>query len=213
MGARPLTKPSNSSALIYQAALARVDAALAEPATPLPAPAPGAPTSPQRGLAWGAKVSAVFRERVRWIETWASIPTTLMACMAWESGRSFRADIKNIAGVGRDRPDPVHALDCPRHGNDRGRAGPPDARGSAQLGLEICPDPTRAGSVRPTSTWPSSGPRQSASRRASRAVHGRRARYRQNAGLDASKDGKVTKREAAAKVMGLLDEGCNGNVA
>ena len=38
--------------------------------------------------------------------------------------------------------------------------------------------------------------------------------YRQNAGLDTNKDGKVTKREAAAKVTGLLDEGLRpGNVA
>lgn len=36
---------------------------------------------------------------------------------------------------------------------------------------------------------------------------------RQNAGLDTNKDGKVTKREAAAKVAGLLDEGRRpGNV-
>jgi hypothetical protein len=52
-------------------------------------------------LAWGSKVSPVFRERVRWIaENLGCPPNSLMACMAWESGETFRADIKNAAGSG-----------------------------------------------------------------------------------------------------------------
>jgi hypothetical protein len=52
-------------------------------------------------LAWGAKVSPVFRERVRWIADTIGCPANaLMACMAWESGETFRADIKNAAGSG-----------------------------------------------------------------------------------------------------------------
>jgi hypothetical protein len=52
-------------------------------------------------LAWGSKVSPVFKERVRWIaENLGCPPNSLMACMAWESGETFRADIKNAAGSG-----------------------------------------------------------------------------------------------------------------
>jgi hypothetical protein len=55
----------------------------------------------QDQMAWGAKVSPVFRERVRWIaEALKLDPSDLMACIAWESGETFRADIKNAAGSG-----------------------------------------------------------------------------------------------------------------
>lgn len=59
------------------------------------------PPDPTGLLAWGAKVSPVFRERVRWIANTLRLPADdLMACMAWESGESFRSDIRNGAGSG-----------------------------------------------------------------------------------------------------------------
>jgi hypothetical protein len=58
-------------------------------------------------LAWGAKVSKVFRDRVWWISDEITIlqkslfdPNWLMSCMAWESGESFAPDKKNMAGSG-----------------------------------------------------------------------------------------------------------------
>jgi hypothetical protein len=52
-------------------------------------------------VAWGAKVSEVFKARAQWIaDTLDCNINDLMACMAWESGESFRADIKNGAGSG-----------------------------------------------------------------------------------------------------------------
>ena len=71
---------------------------LAEAAAPVePAPTPAV----RRAIAWGQKVSEVFRERVWWIcDTLGFDPDDLMACMAWETGRTFRADIKNAAGSG-----------------------------------------------------------------------------------------------------------------
>lgn len=55
----------------------------------------------RRPIAWGSKVSSLFRERVWWIaDTLGLNPDHLMACMAWESGESFRSDIKNAAGSG-----------------------------------------------------------------------------------------------------------------
>ncbi len=55
----------------------------------------------QRQIAWGNKVSSTFRERVLWIaDNLGCSANDLMACMAWESGETFRADIKNAAGSG-----------------------------------------------------------------------------------------------------------------
>lgn len=52
-------------------------------------------------IAWGTKVSQTFKERVLWIaDTLGCDVNHLMACMAWESGETFRADIKNAAGSG-----------------------------------------------------------------------------------------------------------------
>lgn len=52
-------------------------------------------------IAWGARVSPVFRERIRWVaDTLGCDVNHLMACMAWESGETFRANIKNAAGSG-----------------------------------------------------------------------------------------------------------------
>ena len=52
-------------------------------------------------IAYGSKVSPVFKERVLWIaDNLGCSPDHLMACMAWESAESFRPDIKNAAGSG-----------------------------------------------------------------------------------------------------------------
>lgn len=54
-----------------------------------------------RRIAWGSKVSPTFKERVLWIaETLGCNPDHLMACMHWESGGTFRADVRNAAGSG-----------------------------------------------------------------------------------------------------------------
>jgi soluble lytic murein transglycosylase-like protein len=55
----------------------------------------------ERKVAWGAKVSPVFKARILWTaEALGCDPNDLMACIAWESGETFRADIKNAAGSG-----------------------------------------------------------------------------------------------------------------
>lgn len=52
-------------------------------------------------IAWGSKVSPTFKERVLWIaDSLGCSADDLMACMAWESAETFRADIKNAAGSG-----------------------------------------------------------------------------------------------------------------
>lgn len=63
-------------------------------------PQPGAGGDP--AMAWGSKVSRTFRERVRWManDLGGFTADDLMDCMAWESGATFRADIRNMAGSG-----------------------------------------------------------------------------------------------------------------
>lgn len=67
-------------------------------------PQPQTPSQPDQSdlkIAWGAKVSPVFKERVLWTaDALGCDPNYLMACMAWESGESFSAGKKNMAGSG-----------------------------------------------------------------------------------------------------------------
>lgn len=52
-------------------------------------------------MAWGAKVSPTFRDRVAVLAAdQGSDPSCFMACMAFESGETFRANIANAAGSG-----------------------------------------------------------------------------------------------------------------
>lgn len=58
----------------------------AQPSPPLPTP-----------LAWGAKVSPAFRQRIRTTgEDFGFDPNWLMACIAFETMETFRADIRPI---------------------------------------------------------------------------------------------------------------------
>jgi hypothetical protein len=55
----------------------------------------------QLRLAWGNSVSALFRERVAAIGLRLAIdPSSLMTCMAFESGHTFSPNIRNAAGSG-----------------------------------------------------------------------------------------------------------------
>lgn len=57
--------------------------------------------STSSAIAWGAKVSPAFKERVLWMG--ASLgcdPSHLMACMAWEDAETFKSNTKNAAGSG-----------------------------------------------------------------------------------------------------------------
>ena len=59
------------------------------------------PLLSDRKIAWGAKVSSAFKHKVIQISKDLGIsPDYLMSCMAFETGESFRSDIKNAAGSG-----------------------------------------------------------------------------------------------------------------
>jgi hypothetical protein len=63
---------------------------------------PQVPSEPSDiAIAWGSKVSPLFKERLLWIANALGChPNYLMACMAWESGETFSPSVKNAAGSG-----------------------------------------------------------------------------------------------------------------
>lgn len=164
-----------------------------------------------KSLAWGAKVSKTFRDRVFWIEQQLGIPADyLMAAMAFESGESFRADIKNAAGSGavgliQFMPSTARSLGTT---SERLAAMTPED----QLNYVYKYFKPYDGRLKTLADvymailWPRGvGKPESYPL----FVQGKAplANYQQNAGLDTNKDGVVTKAEASAKVQAKLVKG------
>lgn len=169
-----------------------------------------------RSLAWGARVSSTFRDRVFWIgEDLGLNPDHLMTCIAWESGRSFRPDVRNMAGSGATGLIQF----MPATAEGLGTTTDKLARMSAEDQLNFVWkyfEPSRGrlktlADIYMAILWP-----VGVGKPDSHVLWDRNSRpttYRQNAGLDVNKDGQITKAEAAAKVAALLPEGlAEGNV-
>lgn len=170
----------------------------------------GLPGAVQQPLAWGAKVSPEFREKVRAISgRLGCSPDDLMSCMAWESGRSFSPSKKNMAGSGATgliQFMPSTATDL---GTTTGALAMLTAvqqldwvekyfqpyKGKlatlADLYMAIL-WPAGVGKPMEYVLWDQNS---------------RPTTYRQNAGLDSSHDGAITKAECAAKLYGMKAEG------
>lgn len=203
---------------------AEMEAQERQEAPPATSPAGQAPT-PASGpavLAWGAKVSQTFRERVRWIaedlqigDSIADGANKLMTCMAWESGRSFRPDVRNMAGSGATgliqfMPATARAL---------GTTVEKLAAMTAEDQLNFVWKYFRPyrGKLKTLSDLYMAILYPKGVGRADDWVLFDKSKmpttYRQNAGLDYNKDGCITKAEATAKVAALLEEGLrDGNV-
>ncbi|WP_337186684.1 hypothetical protein [Phenylobacterium sp.] len=238
------------------AAVEDLDRLLAELAPPAASPGPSpsgadsawADSAAATPLAWSAKVSTVFCDRVRWIcenldigsKPGRPAPDWLMTWIAWETGRSFRADIRNMAGSGATgliqfMPDTALHFFHTKAAIAKMTKAQRQAAGRAacdrlaaltpedQLNYVYRYFKPYAGRIRSLADgymailWPAAiGQPLSAPLwdRTSRPTT-----YRQNAGLDVDKDGVITKGEAAAKVTALLAEGlqpanvARGNVA
>ncbi len=176
-------------------------------------------------IAWGQKVSRTFIDRVWWISDEITKkqggfydPNWLMACMAWETGEKFTADVKNMAGSGATGLIQFMKATAEDLGKYRKVTLTTDmlARMTAEdqltwvywyfrmqidrhgpiLNLEDC---------YMAILWPSaidspvSAPLWSKGEQPTT--------YRQNAGLDTNKDGTITKQEAAGHVRAKLDKG------
>jgi hypothetical protein len=158
-------------------------------------------------LAWGKKVSPAFKRRV--IEISAELgmdPNNLMAAMAFESARTFRADIENpfsgAAGLIQFMPATAKGL---------GTSTVALKRMTPVAQLEFVrryflPQKGRLNDLNDVYMailWP-----RAVGRPASHVlfVNGSR-QYSQNKGLDVNFDGVVTKAEAASRVQQHLVEG------
>lgn len=179
--------------------------------------APAAPTPPASTLtelppggpsmAWGARVSSVFRDRVRWICSELGFnPDWLMSCMAWESGETFSSGVTNMAGSGavgliQFMPSTAKAL---------GTTTAALAALSAEDQLRyvysyLAPFKGRVHTLSDlymTILWPAGVGKAEDYNLGWSGIT-----YRQNAGLDTNKNGVITKAEAAQHVADKLTKG------
>lgn len=177
-----------------------------------------APTAPPP-VAWGAKVSPAFRDRVRQFPTLLNAPATTaddyMAVMAFETGRTFDPAIRNAAGsgaVGLIQFMPATL------GGDFGLTVGQAAAMTAEEQLELVLRywSRYAGRLVSLSDVYMAVLLPSAIGKAEDQAlftAGTKA-YLQNRGLDANTDGRITKAEAAARVLAMRAEGLMpGNAA
>ena len=164
-------------------------------------------TAAAEPLAWGKRVSPDFRARVITIAHRLSLdPSNLMAIMAFETGRAFSATTVNrrsgATGLIQFMPSTAKAL-----GTTTARlAGMTEMQQLDYVERYLRPYAGRMtdlASAYMAVLWPAAvGKPLSHVLFASPSLA-----YEQNRGLDADKDGKITKAEAAAKVQRLLLEG------
>ena len=162
---------------------------------------------PTGELIWGSKVSPVFKERIIWTANDLGFdPNYLMACIAFESGETFSPSIKNAAGSGATgliqfMPATARSLGTT----------------TAKLAAMTAEDQIRyvykyfkpyKGKLKTLEDiymailWP-----KAVGQPLTYPLFTGGIAYRQNAGLDSNKDGKVTKYEAAAKVREKFEKG------
>jgi hypothetical protein len=163
------------------------------------------------GLAWGKKVSPAFRERVRLMceVDFHFDPNWLMACMAFETGRTFSPKVKNPRSSATGLIQFMEAT-AQHYGTSTAELAKMTAEKQfdfvwlyfrdairshgAITRLSDCYmailNPSVMGKPDATTMW----------------VSGSSA-YAANSGLDSNNDHVITKAEAAAKVAALLAEG------
>lgn len=170
----------------------------------------GHPSAPTSALTWGAKVAPEFREKVRAISVRLGCsPDDLMACMAWESGRTFSASERNLAGSGavgliQFMPATAAAL---------GTSTVALTSMSALQQLDwvekyFQPYKGRLASLADlymAILWPAGVGKPMEYVLWDQAS--RPTTFRQNAGLDINHDGAITKAECAAKLYAIKAEG------
>lgn len=164
-------------------------------------------------LAWGAHVSSAFRSTVRAIAVSLLLPpdgaSWLMACMSWESGNTFMPTIRNAAGsgaVGLIQFMPYTAVAL-------GTTVAELAELTAEQQLEyvdryFLPYKGRLQLLSDTYMailWPAAIGKPDTDVLWDKGT--RPTTYRQNSGLDANTDDKITKGEAAARVAARLVSG------
>lgn len=159
-------------------------------------------------LCWGAKVSRIFRDRVRWISDALGLPVLtgpddLMACMAWESGETFSPAVRNAAGSGATgliqfMPSTAKAL-----GTSVAALAALTAEDQLQWVYKYFrPFKGRLrnlGDLYMAILWPAGVGKPDSYVLWESAA--RPTTYRQNAGLDVNRDGAITRGECLTKIM------------
>ena len=167
-------------------------------------------------LAWGAKVSAAFRDKVRSIASGLGTDANfLMAAMAFETGRSFKASQLNEAGSGA-----VGLIQfMPRTAEGLGTSSAALAAMTAEDQLDFVQKYLASfrGKLHSLADlymaifFPVAVSKPDDFVLISQSISP--AAFRQNTGLDVNRDGKITKAEAVIKVQSLLTEGLKpGNI-
>lgn len=164
----------------------------------------------RRLVAWGAKVSPLFKERVLWIADTLSVnPDYLMACIAWESGESFRSDIRNGAGSGATGLIQFMPSTAVTLGTSTAKLA--IMTPEAQLNYVykyFRPYAGRLqnlGDVYMAILWPKGVGKPDSYVLWDKAS--KPTTFRQNAGLDINKDGLVTRQECLVKIQEKLRKG------
>lgn len=179
----------------------------------IPTPAIKEPEVILRKMAWGAKVDDAFKKRLIQICDKLLMPKEgpdwLMACIAFESGRTFSANVRNkvsnSVGLIQFMPTTAGLLGT----TSQELAGMTPLRQLDYVEKYFAPYKGRLTSIEDVYMailWPAGvGKPPSYPLWVKQLRHP--VAYIQNAGLDRNKDGIVEKHEAASKVKELLKEG------
>jgi hypothetical protein len=163
-------------------------------------------------LAWGARVSAAFRSAVRAIAAELGADACdLMAVMAFETGRSFSASVRNAAGSGavgliQFMPSTAAALGTTVEALA-------DMTAEAQLSfVRAYLRPWRGrlnslGDLYGAVLWPGMIGKPDSFVVFDHSDPHHPARYLQNRGLDLDRDGRITRAEICAKVAAMRAQG------
>lgn len=169
------------------------------------------PTTTVRAMAWGKHVSDTFKERVLWIcDQLGCDPDDLMSCMAWESGETFRADVKNMAGSGATGLIQFMPSTAKSLGTDTvslSQMTPEDQLRYVYKYFRPFAGRLRdLGDLYMAILWP-----KGVGKPGHYVVFATGVAYRQNAGLDVNRDGNVTRAECIAKVNAKKAKGLTGD--
>jgi hypothetical protein len=192
----------------------------APPAAPAPPPQPAAPAppalsnplAPTQPLAWGKRVSPAFRAKV--VEICADLkmqPSDLMACMAFESGETFSPSVPNAAhsgavGLIQFMPSTAAGL----HTTTAALAAMTAEEQLDYVKAYFMPHKGKLkniGDVYMAILWPAAVGKSDSEVLFHKDDVAHPARYRLNAGLDANKDGNVTRGETCARIVAKLAKG------
>lgn len=165
-------------------------------------------------LAWGRRVSPTFRAKVCDFAPRVGLdPCGLMACMAFETGRTFSPSIRNGAGSGAVGLIQFMPQVAAMLGTSTAALAGMSAERQLDVVFQYFSQPVFKGKLKTIEDaymailWPAAvgKPNETVLFDAADTAHP--ARYLQNAGLDLDHNGKITKAEAASRVVALLREG------